>query len=444
MYKNDSSDCSSNDFDTLIHIPKGFRDTINNLLENNPIEKPRVKNTALQAEYALFYLNHLYKKQKSFHGEDQNQFVPLHSDNIRKYEGSGTQFTRWLCDRGILESTSYLVGLHSRQYRFAEDHSFEGVHLSNPTLIQKIAAARVERVKEIQADPIRSKLFRRTSGVVLLPEADEWVRTQGYPEARERAILDNIALARGKDLNRGYFMAQGFKSGRIFTPHSHLPKEVRNRFLLIDGEEPAELDLKCSQFQILYLVFKDKSFPTDRWGILQAEFQSELKRYVKCFQEGGKDLYSILAESQGLSREQLKKKIIPWLFSSEWQMRSFSNFVEMSRLFESNFPLLYSLIQGFKGSEFHSMAGELQKIESNAIIKDIAVGKLYEEGFSFITVHDSVIVPKSKFEYVKNTIWEPLLKERGFPEFLNGVENPLEVPSEPVEETSEFENYLFG
>lgn len=432
------NDKCSNDYDRLIHIPKGFKELIPRLLMECPISDPRIKKVKRQAEYIFFYLSFIFLKQKHFHKEGDNDFVPLHSDVIRTYESKGEIFLKWLCERGLLESSqSYKIDEYAKSFKFKEDYEFEPHYLTNKSLITKISEERIKRTKEVMSHPILSKIFSRTSGVEILTEADDWVRCQGYKKTRERAILDNIALARSKDLDRGYFMVQGPFSHRIYSPHTHLPKEVRKRFLRIDFEEQKELDLKCSQFQILYIKFKDHLSANGQTDHLKQRFQSELKRYAQCFQEGNKDLYSLLGELRGVSREQMKKDLMPWLFSSYKKMDKSKDYRKISNLFKSMFPILFALIEKFKMTHKRSLAADLQQIESDAVIGKIALEKVYPEGFSFITIHDSIILPKKHFDHVKD-IWEKTLKDLGFPQYLEVIKNPFEGTSEPISEIDEF------
>ena len=95
------------------------------------------------------------------------------------------------------------------------------------------------------------------------------------------------------------------------------------------------------------------------------------------------------------------------------------------------------LIMDYKKVRSNNLAVALQRIESDAIINRIAIGKVYQEGFSFITIHDAILLPLSKRDFIFNNVWMPILKELGFPEFLENVSNEFEGSSNQLLEKSE-------
>ena len=431
-------DCT--DYDKLIHIPVGFRELIPELLSESPMIGPSVLSVDLQTEYLYYLLSIIFIKQKIHHGgdDDENVFVSIYNKTANYYVRNASGFLIWLCEQHILDcNDSYEPKKYSKSYRFKTSHTFEPYILTQHNLINKVAKARKEYLEEVRNNPILSKILERLSGVELQPFAEEFVKCQRYPWGKELSILHNLELVKEKNPSKGYFLAQGGKSGRIYTPHANMPGILRRKFLIIDSEEVSEIDLKCSQLQIVFILFKDHVFPNDLNGLQRLEFQKEMKTYARCFQAGNIDLYNLLAQRMGLSRNELKKRIFPWLFSSYGQMKNATKFIEVSEIFKSLFPMLFELIMDYKKVRSNNLAVALQRIESDAIINRIAIGKVYQEGFSFITIHDAILLPLSKRDFIFNNVWMPILKELGFPEFLENVSNEFEGSSNQLLEKSE-------
>jgi hypothetical protein len=409
----------------LIHVPTGFKKLIPELLEAYPGEFD-IKGKELISEYLLFYLSLIFLTQLARFDEDENDFVQLSNKAIRAYANNGESYLKWLEERGLIKCTGYQVGGKAKEYRFASKHKFQPGLLKNNDFVQKLENLRAKRKIQKLSNPTLKMLFDKTEGVKVTRGAKEWVTQNKEFSAHQKfMILWNLKAIEDRDLMGDFYLSESVKCGRVFHPFTNMKSRIREKYIEIDGEKPAELDLKCSQFQILYLFFrywyKDAPENTRR------EFEIEIKRYWSHFQDGNEGLYETMAKVLGLdqimdakpARKAAKLKMIKWLFSPNYQNQWMAEKWEVSDAFDKLFPLLHKAIKEFKSTNPKGLAHELQKIESDAVIHKIAIGQICLLGFSFLTVHDSVVIPASQYEFVKNQIWIPTLKKLGFPQYCS-------------------------
>ena len=258
---------------------------------------------------------------------------------------------------------------------------------------------------------------------------------------------------------------------RFHTIITSLKKELRN-YLRIDGEELVQIDLKNSQPYLLLLFFnkafwskrklidnqivrlkeidiefytwltKNKKIvvPQDNSTLKFIQLVKEgnlydycLNNYKKIYKEDDIDVWEI-------ERNIIKRQILSFLYDANRryklsgirkylqnefheivayirELKSFKSgknrrlekpshkHEKWSKLKQIDIVRNYDIVD----SGFTKLCTTLQKIESN-IFLDRICGKLYNEypGLNYITIHDSIIVPKSKEEIVYNIMMEEI------------------------------------
>ena len=411
-----------------IHIPKGYAEHVSDLIAK---DRPNLdlKKDWVVHEYVLFFTSLIFVEQLQIFRKKENWYVPLSNEKIRDYFHHGEVIFTWLEKHDILESTGYQRDVTPIKYRFKKAHRFQPYSIRYPTLVRKLEERRIIRQSAINSDPILSKIFERTDGVILEEGAEQWIENSKMTLRKKAYALRSITAIRERDLSKGFFMTIGGKGGRIFSSFSNLMKDLR-KFLRIDGETVCDkLDIKCSQFQILYILFRDK-YDNHEDAESRDSFKSEMARYASHFQ-GGRNLYDFVGEKLNWKRKKVKKRIISWLFENNVRNLEL-HYPEIHEFFKEQFPKLLDLIIDFKKEK--SLAAALQGFESQVIIEDMAIRQIYPKGISFITVHDSILVGENQLSWVLEQVWDPTLAKYGFPETLNNERSLIEEPQIDISE----------
>lgn len=209
-----------------------------------------------------------------------------------------------------------------------------------------------------------------------------------------------------------WYCHRSYFAYRLDSNFTNLPKKIR-KILMIDGEESIEIDIKSCQPTMLWTIlnkkFNDNEIYHNELQLLKEKLQSDM------YEEFGK----ICQTNRSLG----KMMFMSWIFAEVGA----SKYDKIRQYFIEHFPLLLKYIEEVKqrgpwftdDDEEHEqhtlMARWLQREEVIFMIDNFAMKLLkVEPKFSFFTVHDSIIVPKSKYELVKNMLNDEL-KEKNIP-----------------------------
>ncbi len=411
----------------LIQVPIGVPEQIEELLKTHPVNHPNIKDLGVQKEYLLWFLHIVYMGTIEYKFEEAEQ-IKINNRTIKEYDFRGERFFKWLEINGFIISTGYSAGHSCKRYRLAKKFKFMGYRISTPHLIRKIYRLRSKRANKIKNDPLLGKLFEKMNGVKLKPGAREFAKSLNHgclhSEMIKLDVIDSMSL------EDGYWLTQGKNSNRVFSPLTNLKKELREQYLTIDGEDPAELDIQCCQPRLMLFMLKNgwltdpKNFKSVSGnqpnGIFSYDIQSELPEFEKLFAPGA-DFYNFILEeyqkkltenqkkikfNRDLNRKGFKKIFMCWLFSEPKEMNK-----TISKVFKDHFPNILKLIEEFKTKGKKTLPALLQSLEAKIIFEEICP-KLFGETFCFFTVHDSIIFPKSK-ELIVRSIWDKVLNQYG-------------------------------
>lgn len=222
-----------------------------------------------------------------------------------------------------------------------------------------------------------------TINTKILPAALEYTALE-YPKRTKKDWSDD------KRKFWDWYMSEGFhtaydinKTGRVYGGWSNVPRELRGTFL-INGEEVRENDI--SNCQPLFLA--------NLYGDSAAE---EKARYMALVESGL--FYESVMEVTGKDREETKVEVMTFLCGKKVPA--------VSKYFESNFPFLAGLILAKYKESYKELAYNLQKWESDIIVKQICAE------FPAVSMHDGVIVPASMAGKVNSRIKEVIFAEYG-------------------------------
>lgn len=169
--------------------------------------------------------------------------------------------------------------------------------------------------------------------------------------------------------------------GRFHTNFTILKSFIRKNCLMLDGEEVIEVDITNSQPLFLLKIIESSSIKCK---------QSELDQFKQLVLNG--QIYEFLRLSiPHLSREEIKTMVYHVLFGPNRRSKADS-------LFKKKFPSIWAFIAEFKRQrgDYRCLSYELQTAESEFIYNRVLVD--FSSRFSdapFLTIHDSIIVPKS-------------------------------------------------
>ena len=187
------------------------------------------------------------------------------------------------------------------------------------------------------------------------------------------------------------------KHGRFHSNLTSLMKDIRENYLLIDGEPIHSLDIKTSQPFFLVQILKREWLVNGDPGIQQ---------FIKLVETG--DLYNHFIQrypDKFTDRKSVKPMVFKCLFDEEKYNHVYKE------LFRSEFPVVYEFIENYHGNYGEPLWKTLQRMESQLIFGTIYPRIINEiKGIKMFTVHDSIHYPEKYHGRVKK-IWDAALEE---------------------------------
>lgn len=168
--------------------------------------------------------------------------------------------------------------------------------------------------------------------------------------------------------------------GRFHTNFTILKSFIRKNCLMLDDKEVSEVDIANSQPLFLLKIIESNSSKCKA---------SELEQFRSLVLDG--QIYDYLRESiPHLTRDDIKPMVYHVLFGPNKRSKADS-------LFKKHFPSIYNFIIEFKKEkgDYRQLSYELQRAESEFIYNRVLID--FSSKFPevpFLTVHDSIIVPK--------------------------------------------------
>jgi hypothetical protein len=234
-------------------------------------------------------------------------------------------------------------------------------------------------------------------------------------------ILTNAVLSQhssdlisiGKIVDCKFFIEQPDPESRIFTNVTNMSTDLR-QFLRIDRIKSTlvNMDIRNSQPYLFSLLLMDRyrgmTLPADVEKYIQLTASGEFYEYVM-------NLLGIDAADRSAFKIQFFAKI--FFCTTYYSKRTVDG-----KLFASEFPNVYKLINEYKETAYEDLAIAMQRKEAGVILKSIA-GELKKQKIWFATIHDSVVCMEEHADYVKQLI---------LASFMDAVGIPPTVTSEPL------------
>lgn len=196
------------------------------------------------------------------------------------------------------------------------------------------------------------------------------------------------------------------KHGRFHTNYTRLRTEIRQKALRVSYnnklEDVVEIDIKNSQPMFLLLLLRDNL--TD--GVLKIKDFLDYKKecYTGDIYKRLIKMYSFCYPNKTLNRKEAKKIFYKYLFGPVKNN-------DVRKMFKMMFPSIDKWLTLYKKEKgYKTVSHALQRLESDLIYNDIIKEIKSIKNVPIITIHDSLIVPKSEKDLVEEVFYKHVNK----------------------------------
>lgn len=363
-------------------------------------KKIKYKNEHIKTVH-LFHLVHRFIFKWTFDIKN----VPLYSPTLQKTYGMKYHLLlEYLIENGIIEQ----IGNYStdkgtsNQYKLLIPLDEVKIYQSRDYVFNKNHRIHLEEKKKSICDekspipiPIRKKLLADLQSVTINNYDDAINLLDETLQGNRRKYLKNlIMLTKLKDED---IFWKSDEHGRFHSNLTSLMKEIREKYLLIDGEPILSLDIKTSQPFFLAQMLKRE------WLV---NSDPEIQQFIRLVETG--DLYDHFSQRYPDMFTD-RKSVKPMVFKCLFDEKNYNHLYK--ELFKSEFPYVYDFIEYYHVNYGEPLWKTLQRMESQLIF-----GKIYQSiikeinGIKLFTVHDSIHYPERYHERIKK-IWDTALEE---------------------------------
>lgn len=372
--------------------------------EMSRIKTFEYKGSRLKSAYAIDIVHNLILK---YYFKKDNSFSLMSTILKEKYGHLYNYYMDWLLESGIIVmARNYNAGKNARVYKISDSvlkGSIKRYVNKDAVLLKKYK----NKVSQVEEDGLRDGLIDPEIKAMLVDDLF-------YTEVQfDRAIfyLDNLAHNDTDIYNRNRYSVECVNDkhifyhfdgyGRMHTNFTILKSFIRKNCLMLDGEETHELDIKNSQPLFLNKIIRDSK---TKW------VDPEELELFKTLTVNGTYYQYVMGHIGTSDKKKVKEMTYKVLFGKNMHNS------KADKIFKELFPTIHNFIRLYKKDrgDYRVLAYELQKAESNLIFnKIVRYIKDHCEDMKIVTVHDSIIVPKSRREEA-----EAIFKMKLYEEFL--------------------------
>ncbi|MEO6175637.1 MAG: hypothetical protein ABIP27_10855 [Flavobacterium circumlabens] len=211
---------------------------------------------------------------------------------------------------------------------------------------------------------------------------------------RYSSRISSISAIHNGSLNKTLRFKRNDTNKRLDTNLTNMASDLRQ--FIVGYENMSYLDL-CNSQPVLFNILLQSYRKNASESLLQ-----EIDNYFSITTSG--KWYEWLQGLYGLSRNECKEIWMKIAYSEN------SHNKEVKKVFQKQFPLIYSIIAEIKKENYANFAIALQKIESKIFI-DVICKELVSHNIIPYTMHDGLLVP-SEDEEKTLKIMQSTLKER--------------------------------
>jgi hypothetical protein len=411
---------------------------------------------------ALIHIIHLLTEipANTKHRIDLNGFVPLNAAILQSRIHNYNVYLAYLIQNNIIETDNqYIPEEKSRGYRFTEKYRTfnKQEEITNYTLVKNIERHQATKIAPKKVYPVLRNYFNENltlaydSAKAFLDADLSASLLSGDPGAYPKYNSAIMSIDRLKDHN--YFFWVDDTCNRLHTNLTNIKSELRN-FITYEGQTLVSVDLKNSQPYLSTILltpefYKQSSTTKSKFNYYQFENTLPIPIFnkqhpiehpimlvknedsldnkgisdIQCFKEKVTEgmLYEYIAEeltNQGLEGFKDRKAVKEMMFSVLFSDNRFIGApdAEPKRIFRDLYPAVYKVFSYLKSRNHKNLPILLQNIESSLILGSVAKRITFEEPYMPIfTIHDSIVCPVGKEEYVKEVIIEEAISKIGLP-----------------------------
>ncbi len=329
-------------------------------------------------------------------------FVPIYSKSMRKIITTKDykRVKPELIEDGIITcdwSYSNFSGKKkTMSYSFVEPHCF-----STPAIYEMQGKRFIDKLHNINRHRINnlSPLEKALEAKLYEIEFDEkaareYLKTAEYETPDARIARENTINIFSTKNELKYYLRRSPKVGRIFSPVTSSPKDMRQFF---QYEEPlVEVDISCALPLLFNKYLLDENAPDVQLYRWLTSDNGEMDLYEYLGTEVWKEEFPIWNEDV---RDEIKILTMVIFFGKQNSIRN------MRKKFEKEFPTVSRIMKKLKKKNYKILAEVLMKEESNLMIDEISKEILDAEPYRLLlTIHDAMIVPESFSDDVKRRI----------------------------------------
>jgi len=357
-------------------------------------KKIQYKGTNLKTVYLLHLIHHFI-----FNYTFDKDELKLSSKLLQKIIGmTYLRYIEYLVDNCFIEKSRNYSTDHGTANKYKLIEKIEEVVVYNSTdfvFNKKIRRRNDEKIKKVKnvkspiPKEIRRKLIEDLSAVSIDDQsALNYIETE-VMDNRRRYIKNLINIMKIKDEDI-YWKFD--KHGRFHSNFTNIKREVRDKYLQIDGEPVRKLDIRSSQPFFLAQVLKKD------WLINDNE---EVKRFINIVET--MDIYKYFFEKYPASFKD-RDAVKPMMFKCLFDPRKYVK--KNKELFRKEFPFILEYIENYKVNNGEHLWKTLQRMESYFLFNMVypaIIGRFKD--IKLFTVHDSIHFPSKYFSDIK-VIWD--------------------------------------
>jgi hypothetical protein len=348
-------------------------------------------------DHYLFVISSIYIRPYTDKRIEDSDFVPMNMELLRTLvsEQECKTIMENLVNLDILEKDGLIIrGKKSQGYKIKDKWSFSWK-------LQEVKDLKLSEKLMNSKETMKDNVNRHGEGYQIV---HHWFKVLEIDIKKSKKYISN-RYTRDQDKNKYNsafcsinlfdhemkFIVVDDTSNRLHCNLTNIDAKLR-KFLTIEGESLAQVDISNSQPLFLGMVMKSNA-------TVEAD---ELDKYLKIVCSGL--FYEFLAKKMpgnpiDLNNPEVRKKFKKSIFSGVLFDVNRDELSKYEMLFQKEFPTIFAAVRVIKCKNHNALAIILQKKESHFIFNAVAVidEKIGKGKAPLVTIHDSIV---STGEYI--------------------------------------------
>ena len=363
------------------------------------------KDKQLKTAY-LINIIHEMTSRYFFHKNDliENEVkFPLSSTILKsKYGMDYNYYIDYLVEKEFMFLfCNYYAGKKARVYKLKVNSLLDirACRITDKVVLKKNSKEYLKKTYlTLNSSPIPLELRTKLVEFLYYIEIDSEKALVHITEQKENKILEHNKYWKNKlsidSISEGDIFFKFDKYGRFHTNFTVLKKEIRQKYITINGDDICEIDLDNSQpFFLAQLMKQEMS--------TKQLIATDVTQYIGLVKNG--IIYEeIMSKCDIKTRDDAKKMMYKVMFGKNGEHS------DLNLLFYNLFPTVYKFITKYKTDHgcYKELSYKLQNIESDFIFNKVIPHILKKEpDIILFTIHDSICYPL-KYRSIVNDIFD--------------------------------------